>query len=350
MRKLFPWRASACLCAVAAAALAGCGGVPTQPGSAQPAYPGGARGSTRIPPPAPPLLYVSDQSTGNIYVWNWNTLGAVPGDEITGLFTKPYGQCVDSQGDVYISDYATGNTLEFARGATTPRNTYAYPGAGSGAAIGCSVDSRGDLAVSYYSTSGNANAPQGELAVWPGGGGTSYQYTSTSCYNMWPPGFDHSGNLIVQGTTSSGTPEICELPAGGTSLSTLTLSGGTINSPGSVMWDGQYIALTDQKAHPFKTGIYRTTLSGTSLTVVGAETILRDTCILVHHNSMLAQPFIVGTTNTPGTSSIGTKIVGGDLTCTTGKVALWHYTGGLAPYNSATPAPLLPYGQSVSFH
>jgi hypothetical protein len=28
------------------------------------------------------------------------------------------------------------------------------------------------------------------------------------------------------------------LPAGGTSLMTVTLSGGTIHSPGSVMWDG----------------------------------------------------------------------------------------------------------------
>jgi hypothetical protein len=129
----------------------------------------------------------------------------------------------------------------------------------------------------------------------------------------------------------------------------MTLSGGTINSPGSVMWDGQYIALTDQKAHPFKTGIYRTTLSGTTLTVVGTETILHDSCILAHHNSRLVQPFIVGTTNTPLTTTTGTKIVGGDVTCAAGKVALWHYTAGLGSYNAMPGPPVLPYGQSVSF-
>jgi hypothetical protein len=349
MRKLFRSRALACPAVVLAAALAACAQVSTAPGLTQPALTEVPRASRRVPPPAPPLLYVSDQSTGNIYVWNWNTLAAVPGDEITGMFTTPYGQCVDTNGDIYISDYGTGNTLEFTRGATHPMNTYAYPGKGSGAAIGCSVDSSGNLAVSYYSTSGNANAPQGELAVWHGGHGTPYQFTSTSCYSMWSPGFDSAHNLIVQGANSGGAPEVCMLPAGGTSLSTLTLSGGTINSPGSVMWDGQYIALTDQKARPFKTGIYRTTLSGTTLTVVGTETILHDSCILAHHNTLLVQPFIVGTTNTPSTHNIGTKIVGGDLTCAAGKVALWHYTGGLAPYTSAPGPPTLPYGQSVSF-
>jgi hypothetical protein len=349
MTEPFPGRVVAYLAVVVAAALVACAGVQTPPRSTQVAATEVSRRSKQIPPPAPPLLYVSDQSTGNIYVWNWNTLAAVPSYDIIGNFTKPYGQCVDKSGDIYIADYATGNTLEFARGGTHPTSTYAYPGAGSGAAIGCSIDLDGDVAVSYSTTSGNNNAPQGEIAVWYRGGGTPSQYTSTDCYSMWPPGFDHTGNLFVQGENSVSVPEICMLPAGGTSLSTLSLSGGTINSPGSVMWDGQHIALTDQKANPFKTGIYRTTLSGTTLTVVGTETILHDSCILVHHNSLLVQPFIVGTRNTPLTTSVGTKIVGGDATCNSGKVGLWHYTGGLLPYNTATSPPLLPYGQSVSF-
>jgi hypothetical protein len=70
---------------------------------------------------------------------------------------------------------------------------------------------------------------------------------------------------------------------------------------------------------------------------VGAETILKDTCVIAHHNSLVVQPFIVGTTNTPATTTIGTRIVGGD-------------TAGLGPFNQAAGAPALPYGQSVSFH
>lgn len=339
------------LTAIGVAGLASCAAPEIGPHSIPPELRvAAARPAKSIPPSAPPLLYVSDQSTGNVYVWNWNTLVAIPADDIVGKFTAPNGQCVDTHGDIFISDLATGSTLAFHRGAVVPYNTYAYPGTGSAAAIGCSADSMGDLAVSYYSTTGNAGAPQGEVAVWYHGTGTPGQYTSSSCYYLWPPGFDHAHNLIVQGETSAAVPTICELPAGGTSLMTVTLSGGAINSPGSVMWDGQYIALTDQTATPFKTGIYRTTFSGTTLTVVGAETILKDGCVVPHHDSLLVQPFIVGTTNTPATTTIGTKIVGGDLTCAAGKVPLWHYTAGLGPFNHAPGPPALPYGQSVSFH
>jgi hypothetical protein len=257
----------------------------------------------------------------------------------------PYGQCVDRHGRVFIADFSSGSTYEYLHGHVgVPHNIFPYPGAGTGEAIGCSVDRTDDLAVSYFTTSGGA----GEIAVWTNETGTPAQFSYPSCYYMWPPGYDRHLDLFVEGETSSGTVNVCELAHGASAMNSPTLSGvPTIYFPGSVMWDGHYIALSDQKeGGNDQEGIYYTKAFPTLLVYMGSS-ILTDTC-----NGTMAvsvQPFIVGSNNTPLTTTQGNHVVGGNQWCSNGTVDVWPYPAGGAPTATATPAPALPYGESVSF-
>jgi hypothetical protein len=284
------------------------------------------------------LLYASDQDTNNVDIYNYPSGGLV-GTATGG--DGPYGQCVDKKGNVYVAEFDSGDVLEYAHGGTTPIQTFAT----NGYAIGCAVDKKGDLAVSdFYSFSGG----QGSLEVFSKGNpnnGKSYQ--ASGCYYMWPPGADKKGDFIVEGEYSR--INVCALMKGSSSMTTLTMSGFSIDFPGGVQWDGKNIALTDQEYEgQYLTGIYQTKLSGSTLTSSGS-TVLNDTCYNGYVD--VVQPFIVGKKNTPVNNKLGTTVVGGNLWCVNAgnpDLPYWAYPAGGSPEGYFTPAPEYPAGQSVS--
>jgi hypothetical protein len=78
------------------------------------------------PPPSVPLLYVSDQSTGDVYAYVWPSGVSRPLQTTTG-FSTPYGQCVDKYGRVFIADFGTGTTSEYLHGHIgMPYHTFPY--------------------------------------------------------------------------------------------------------------------------------------------------------------------------------------------------------------------------------
>src|ERR1700761_7014239 len=96
---------------------------------------------------------------------------------------------------------------------------------------------------------------------------------------MWPPGYDNKGNLFVEVG-----PNVCELPAGGSALIDVTLDH-SLGFPGSIMWDGKYLALTDQsypgprKTHQgYTSAIYRVRETRRRLTVVGTTLLKYKRC------------------------------------------------------------------------
>lgn len=76
-----------------------------------------ARGASAIKK----LLYISDIDSYDVFVYNYETGESV--GKLTG-FNYPQGQCVDKEGDVWITNFGNGSqpvsVVEYAHGGTTP--------------------------------------------------------------------------------------------------------------------------------------------------------------------------------------------------------------------------------------
>ena len=327
------------------ALLAGCGG--SQPASGAPGTMPQSRamaahadrGGSWMAPDArkiKKLLYVSDQITDYVYVYKYGKKERV--GRLTG-FRQPYGQCVDAQGDVWITDSLSSAVVEYAHGKSEPMATLST-GYGNDP-VGCSVAPNGDLAVV---NSPNGSAP-GNVEVFQNASGPATVYSdSSACNLMFSPGYDLNDNLYVQGESKSYIG-VCELPAGGGSLAPVG-SNVNLNYPGSVMWDGKYIALTQpdymSSGH---TVIFQMSETGSGSLTEQYETTLKDDCSASFEQT--PQPFIVGKENTPSNKYEGFAVVGGNVDCSN-RVAFWAYPAGGEPLSALPSAPAEPYGQSVS--
>jgi len=280
-----------------------------------------------------PIVTASDLVDNQVleYASSLNTL--------TG-FNDPYGQCVDKKGDTWIANFGGESVDLYAYGGTEPISSLST----DGYSIGCSVSPTGDLAVANFSgVSGNGN-----IQVFKNASGPPTEYSNENDEYLWPPGYDDKGNLFVEAETSSGVG-VAELPAGGSSLAPVSLNQ-VIYAPGSVMWDGKYVTLTDQDAggNPSSpaTTIYQMKETGSrSLTVVGS-TSLQDNC----NGSQVdvVQPFIAGKKNTPINKKQAEVVIGGNLSCEN-QLDVWAYPAGGEPAATVNPAPAYVYGQAVSF-
>ena len=323
----------------------------------------GSSWMSRAAAAATSLLYVSDLTTNDVFIFN--SAGAPVGVIKNGNtgFVNPYGQCVDKTGDVFVAYYISGFPVEYARGATTPRTTFYYS---DGDTDGCSIDpTSGNLGVAnwdgfYGGSIAVYNAPffnNQPPSCWyfPGTVGC-VKCNPSACmpappssdvnYRFWPPGYDNMGNLYVESyNVATATSQVWELPHGGNSLVAIP-TNVTINYPGSVMWDGKYITLTDQDYNGvFQTAIYQMTAPPSGGLTTAGTTVLTDTC---NNNYVdVAQPFIAGKKNTPVNKTQGTDVVGGNLDCTN-RFDEWAYTAGGNPTATLPGAPAQPSGQSVS--
>jgi hypothetical protein len=319
--------------------LAGCAGLQSSSGLTPPAVQRAVhrdRNGSSTSPNAKTikmLLYIGDDETNDVYVYDYKS-GKSAGT-LTG-FDEPYGECVDATGDIYISNYGSGNVVEYAHGGTTPINTYS-PG---GTPIGCAVDAKGDVAVTSFDP--------GEVTVFAGGNpseGTTY--SDSSCTYMWSMAYDLKGNLVGFGESGSGDPAVCALLAGSKTMTLITTKGFSTDFASGTAWDGRYFAIADE-LRSFQSGIVQATLKGKTLTYAG-ETTLSDNCYNDYVD--IVNPFIVGKRNTPVNDKQGDALVGVNLWCVDGgkgQVGYWHYPGGGMPYKDLSGASADPYGVAVS--
>ncbi|HMF28301.1 MAG TPA: hypothetical protein VKE42_05980, partial [Candidatus Cybelea sp.] len=140
------------------------------------------------------LIYASDYPNGTVDIYDFAKPNKVVG-QITGFY-EPYGQCVDKAGDIYVVDFGTAGIYEYTHGSVNYFNfasdNYGYP-------VGCAVNpTNGDIAVANFQ---GYNYTTGGVVVFKGGlSGTQKYYTQSSFYFAWPPGYDHHGNLFVEGS------------------------------------------------------------------------------------------------------------------------------------------------------
>lgn len=211
------------------------------------------------------LLYVSDYSGEKNVV----DVFSYPDDKQVGTITtdmlNPDGLCVDKKGDVWVVNNTPNDNdvVEFKHGGTTPIATLVDPGE---SAISCAIDpTTGNLAV----TSGtDISGGAGALAIYKGAKGTPVMYSDSKMQEMFWCGYDNKGNLFVDGSPSLYVAgfALAELPKGKKTLANITLTGGKINFPGQVQWDGSTLLIGDQEAQgngsPETSAVYQTTGAG----------------------------------------------------------------------------------------
>lgn len=203
------------------------------------------------------LLYVSNDGSDAVTVYSYPD-GKLKGT-LTG-FLGPYGECVDSIGDVFIVNEGPGTIVEYAHAGTTPIATLDDPGE---LPVDCAYDKKtGNLAVSNVVST---NDGPGGVSIYTNARGTPVTYTDPAMEGVSFLGYDGRGNLFLDGTAPGGAFAFAELPAGKTTFKNVTLNQ-SIAMAGGVQWDGTHVAVGDQRANV----IYQFAIKGTAGTEVGS--------------------------------------------------------------------------------
>jgi hypothetical protein len=270
------------------------------------------------------LLYISDAGTFEVHAYAFPSLKLM--GTLTG-FSRPQGECSDKDGDVWITNTNGQNVLEYAHGGTSAIADLADP---AGYPAGCAVDpSTGDLAVTnLYDISGS-----GEVLVYKNARGTPRPYSNHALHYCYFDAYDQNGNLYVSGTSLGGTYLLAMLKPGGTSLSRMTLTGGTIYFPGGVAWSGSSLVLGDQKCRDERAScLYRASVSGMTAHITGMMA-LKDACDVAQ------------------TAIADERVAGGDYEycgARRSSVDIWPYPGGGTPSKRGDVET--PVGATISKH
>lgn len=249
-------------CAIALAALAGCGGG-SQSQLAPPASfqgladadmsgaahaglvamrPDAGRSWMARGTAATDLLYISNYANNTVAVYSY------PQDKLVGKLTgfhEPDGICADKKGGVWIvnnqESQSSEDAVEYKHGGTKPIATVYDP---AEIPVSCSVDpTTGNLAVTNIST---YSSGPGSVALYTHAKGTAALYAVPKMVEVYFCGYDPKGNLFVDGVGTDGF-HFAELPKGKKTFTNITLKGGTVLYPGDVQWDGKYVAVGDQE-------------------------------------------------------------------------------------------------------
>jgi hypothetical protein len=217
--------------------------------------------------PGSRLIYVSDSSTYDVYVFGDST------GKLLGTLTdqnNPAGLCADRKGHVFVTQLYGHQIVEYAHGATKPIKILSDPGYEPGA---CSVDpATGNLAVANIVSD---EFTQGNLLVYPDATGTPTTYSPPggaggAWFSVNTVGYDDANNAYFAGECGSA---FCAgvLPSGGSNTENVKLNGGTPKSPGTVQWDdgNDQMTFDDQSDGT----LYNYKFNGTSGGEAGAVTL-----------------------------------------------------------------------------
>lgn len=234
--------------------LADCAGSEATPGSAVTSF-AQNHGSTG------PQIYVAENNqTVQIYSY----LGGTHVGKLNG-FGWVSGDCADTKGDIFALDYGKSRILEYAPGNSAPIDVLSDAGY---APQGCSVDpTTGNLAVTnMYAT----NYTSGTIAIYAlaNHGNVPKLLTDPAIFTPRYCGYDSSGNLYINGYTTSSNIRYDVLAAGSAKFANLTIDR-EIYEPGGIQWDGRYLAIGDQ----YTKLIYQFNIVGDVGTEVGSTSL-----------------------------------------------------------------------------
>lgn len=181
--------------------------------------------------------------------------------------SSPSAACSDTAGNVWVSAFDTAtrkfHLYKFVHGGTKPVERlppvrYIVEG--------CAVNpTTGDLAV-LAAESG----ARGEILIWPGARKGHAVVYPIGFNPLGGGGYDDQGNLFVAGLEGSTAFFVfAELPKGSQEFTDIKLDKPAVFGPGSVQWDGRYIAVGLVPRSGDGGAIYRVQVSGKVGKVVG---------------------------------------------------------------------------------
>ena len=185
-------------------------------------------------------------------------IGQISGDGGQGCTNVLYGYGKKTfwnvGGNTQITEYKVPDTP-----IKTLSVSYSFPSS-------CAMDASGDLAVGILY--GSSKGGGGDVVIFKNGSGAGTAYT-TPLREEFFDGYDNHGNLFADGFTGDRSGfALVELPKGSSKFRTITTSNA-VQFPGSVQWDGKYLAVFDQIANAF----YRYSVSGTQATLAATVSI-----------------------------------------------------------------------------
>jgi hypothetical protein len=216
-----------------------------------------------------PFLYITDFYNFDVYIYSVPSLKLA--GKLTGFF-EPEGECSDAHGDVWIAVTGDERMEEFKPGAKTPIaklvDPFGYPAS-------CAVDAAtGDLAVAnIFGFSGS-----GSILIYKNARGAPAFYANPNQYYYYFDGYDAHGDLYASGMTSKNVYRLSELRLGTKTMVSLSIRGGTLHFPGTVLWNGSALVVGDQECSGGTSScLYEASVSGTTLSLT-KKIPLTDSC------------------------------------------------------------------------
>ena len=251
------------------------------------------------------LLYISD-GNGEVTVytyWQKTLVGVLTG------FTQPEGECVDTSGNVFVTDHGAKQIVEYAHAGTKPISTLEDA---PFAPYACSVNPKtGALAVANDAGSSS----RGNIAIYANVSGAPVIYTDKKIDDFQACAYDNDGNLLASnGQADSRYSSFAWLPKNGSKLLDVTLPGPrasfSYENVSGIQWDGKYWVIDDSD-------LYRVSLFSGQAFYVG-ETAL---------NIFSGQggPFWIYNSRP---NKQGTQVVGPVNEFSNSEVEYWNYPAG----------------------
>lgn len=231
--------------------VAGCGAHGTVPISSVPAA------KERIG--SGPFIFVT-QNNSTVQVFSYPKAKLVY--TLTG-FAGVSGACADREGHAYIADPGKSTIVEYLPGEVNPiavLNDQDYQ------PTDCAIDpTTGNVAVANeYSH----DYTSGTIAIYNRTSARPRILTDPNIYRPEHCGYDDKGNLYVDGYTKGLDIDLDMLPARSTIFTNLTLEIA-LGNPGSVQWDGKYLALSDRVSNV----IYQLEIAGSHANEVSSSVL-----------------------------------------------------------------------------
>jgi len=258
--------------AAVVALLAGCGGAQTAaPNAPAQTMSSVTAGSHRAPVGA--LLYISDQGTSQVQVFNYPA--GVLYQTLTG-FTLPAAECVDSTSHVYVTDTGANTIVEYAHGSATPLSTLSDPGQ---LPVACAVKTTPVYTVAVANIA-TTSGPPGSISVYLNHATTpNFVYSNPSAFLTINYLGYYLGALYLDGLSTSSAFQFGKMNNSGSIVAIpVTGAGGSPAGPGGVQhppWAVPYIAVGDSAGST----IYHIKTTGVSiLNAPNSPTVLTGGC------------------------------------------------------------------------